>query len=234
MFGRKTMTCAMAGLMLGAGSYALAANGADGEKPRQDRQQKQDQERQRDGEKQRQDQQAQGDQAPGPRADMPEPGQVLGRLLRGLKITDAQEPQIKEAGKAFADKVKAFRDEHKDEIEALRKELQEARDAKDREKAQAVLEKIKALHEKAPKLEELLTDVRVVLDDTQREEFDARVAKMKEEIKQRVEDRRNGDGPKGDAKGDGPKNDRQQKRDQEQKKDGEQKGDNAGDAQMDI
>ncbi len=213
MFGRKTLSCTLAGLMLGLGSYALAAPEGEGEKPRQERQQRDGERAEKEGERKQREAQGEGERRG-------EPGMVLRGLLRDLDLSDAQKTAIHEHAKSFGDKVKAFRDEHKDEIESLRKELQEAREAKDREKAEAVLAKMKALHEQAPKVTELLTAVRGELTDAQRPEFDARVEKFKAEMEERREERR----PEGRGEGDGPK--------REKKKDG---GDGAkGDGQMDI
>jgi len=154
---------------------------------------------------------------------------VMAALFRGIELTDTQKQELREIGRAHREQVKAWHEEHRDELEAIREKMRQARQDKDREAAEAAREQFKQLLQTRPKPDATFDAMRGVLTtDEDKAQFDENLESIKQRFKERAKDRdkrgwregrrphreggdkakRDRDRPKRDRDGDRPQRDR--------------------------
>jgi Spy/CpxP family protein refolding chaperone len=133
----------------------------------------------------------------GERPRGPQGPRIMEFLLKDLNLTEDQHEQIKVVLDDTRDAHMKWREEHADEADALRAEVRKAVEAKDREALAKLREKMKALREDAPKPEDAVAKIRPILTEEQATKFDAKLAELKEKMKERAGEMREGRGPRG-------------------------------------
>ncbi|NBC10134.1 MAG: hypothetical protein GVY24_00165 [Planctomycetes bacterium] len=150
---------------------------------------------------------------------------VMAALFRDIELTDAQKEELREIGQAHRKQVKAWHDEHREELDAIREKMRQARKDQDREAAKAAHEEFKALLETRPKPDAAFAEMRDVLaTDEDKAQFDENL----EAIKQRMKERRE----RGPREGRRPHRDGNDKRDRDG--DRPQRDRDGGDEGLDI
>jgi len=127
----------------------------------------------------------------------------LRHAIGQLDLTDDQKTAIRELAQAHHEKVKAYREAHKDEFEAIRGKLKQARKDKDREAGKAAMEQLHALRQNGPSPMQLVDQIKGQLTDAQAGKLDQMFAAARERMeKRRAERGQRGDGDRKRSKRD--------------------------------
>lgn len=143
-----------------------------------------------------------------------EPGQGLRMLFRDVNLTDVQQEEVRQIVQDATTPMQEYMAQNAAAFREARDAMAQARENQDREAMEAARESMRALRDAGPKVdrEALTASVREVLNDSQREVFDANLADFQERRTQRDERRqqmKDGDRPqRGERsrRGDGPAN----------------------------
>lgn len=120
-------------------------------------------------------------------------------LFKGIELSDEQRAELDAFREATYAAMAAWREEHKEELEAIRRAMHEARQEDDQAKAEAAREQFHALMQDAPSPDQFHDGVKAVLTEAQRPAYEANLQAWRDEMRQRWERR---DREKGDAKED--------------------------------
>ncbi|MEI8194892.1 MAG: Spy/CpxP family protein refolding chaperone [Phycisphaerae bacterium] len=117
--------------------------------------------------------------APAPAAHHEGPMQ---RLFAGLNLTADQKAKLKEIVQPFHEKLAAWRQQNKAQLEALRDQIKAAREAHDKDKLKAAFQQLKTLRESAPKFKDILPQIKAILTPDQVKILDERIEKLRDRL----------------------------------------------------
>lgn len=136
---------------------------------------------------------------PGGRGEMvngPRPGALVGEaIINTLQevnppVTEEQKAKIKPIVEDFKKDAEAWREKNADQIAKLKKEGEAAREAKDEAKVRETMQKAMALREGGPKPKDLIDKIGSVLTPEQKTDFNAKIEKKRENLREGMEKRR--------------------------------------------
>ena len=152
------------------------------------------------------------------------------RLFDGVDLTDDQKKQVRAAFKNHHEKVRAWHDEHSDEMRQLKQDMRAAYKAADREKMKQLRQRAHALMQSRPMRVALFADIKEILSDEQWKTLNDNRSEMREKV------RKHRPGPRGKMHR-GKRDDKERRGDRKGRRDRPNK-DNAGegedDEQMDL
>lgn len=103
------------------------------------------------------------------------------QLIVDLKLTENQRKELKAIIVPFHEKMAAWRETHKAQLQKLREEFRAAREAKDHDKVLAVAKEFRTLWETAPHVKDILPEIKKVLTPEQVDLVKERLEKWREE-----------------------------------------------------
>lgn len=114
-------------------------------------------------------------------ATQPAHAGLFRQLIVDLKLTENQRKELKAIIIPFHEKMAAWRETHKPQLQKLREEFKAAREAKDHDKVLAVAKEFRTLWETAPHVKDILPEIKKVLTPEQVELVKERLEKWREE-----------------------------------------------------
>jgi len=148
-----------------------------------------------------------GDRARGPR-DREQAGdrgeeargrQMIRALFRDIELTDSQKEEVRGVLEQARDERRAWLEENGEQLRELRERFQDARAINDVDAMQSIGQEVRTLMSAGPEPMAVAEDVRGVLDESQAEQFDANLERVRERIDQARERRRGDRGEGGDS-----------------------------------